>query len=213
MEEMKIGKKKVMLTKKIINSIALLVGLFGVCLTFIFGFILYGVIDGGEKVTLTQMDHLIVSIQEMEQSIGNIKDETANTEVTLTEFAEALQGFSESMEGIAEFVEAFEAVSDALGMGVLVGDMSGTSDSLLETADSLSTLSENFEAHGETIGNLGENMDDLKNNMKQQKENLIVGKSTVEQMFGGLKLSILLLVLILLSMFGVLIMVSVARLL
>ena len=194
--------------KKLIYGIALAVGLFGILLTLILGFVVFGILDNVEKVSSIQIDSVILTLGDLEKSMSSVVNEVNNTNNTIVYAKDSISPFSSSLSKLSDSLgsisDSFSVVGITVPFDEVVSDLDDASLNLNE-------LENSFDNHSSTLGDLKNNLNNVKSDISKAKNELSKSKKTIIKIFSDIKLAVVIYIFAQLSLFFVLVLVSIGQ--
>ena len=202
--------------KKPLRALSLVIALGGSFVLMVFTFLIHDALDKTEQSVTKNIEGIQQSLVDVENALTGIENELDSAEKTVGDLDDSLSPLSEGLDSAAD---ALSGISDSLGIlsipGVSVGidtsELDSAADSLKESSSELGST--DFEEHTENILDLKGSISQMKTNIGKQRTELGQTKKAIQEVMGLMKIANVLFFLVVISMFFMLSLNSVAGLL
>lgn len=202
--------------KKPLRALSLVIALGGSLILMIFTFLIHDALDKTEKAITTNIENIQESLVDVEDSLAGVEAELDSANQTITQLEGSLEPLSDGLESAAD---ALSEISGSLSLiNIPTLGISIDTGELDEAADSLSDASANLGAtdlgeHEENLFDLKGSVGRIRDGIASQRLELEETKKTIQDVMGLMKIANVLFFLVVVSMFFMLSLNSVAGLL
>jgi peptidoglycan hydrolase CwlO-like protein len=202
--------------KKPLRILALVIALVGSFILMIFTFLIHDALDKTEQSMIRNVDGIQATLVDVENTLTGVENELDAAENTVGKLDNSLEPLSEGLNSTAD---ALAEVSDSLalvsipgiGINIDTGKLDEAADSLTEASEGLEATG--FDEHKENILDLKGALAQIKDDITAQRIQLGDTKRTIEEVIGLMKIANVLFFLVVVSMFFMLSLNSVAGML
>ncbi len=193
--------------KKPLRALSLVIAIGGSLILLIFTFMINDALDKTQVSVTSTIDGVSESLSDVENVLVYFEEELDTTNRTIDELegsfeplAEGLSSTADALEGMAGTLAAFSL--PGLSLGGAAAELEGAADSLDEAAAGLEQTG--FDEHKANIADLKGIVDDTKEDIASQRKALDDTKKSVEDIFGLMKMANVMFFLVVISMFVIL---------
>ncbi len=202
--------------KKPLRALSLVIALGGSFVLMIFTFLIHDALDKTEQSVTKNIEGIQQSLVDVENALTGIESELDAADKTISDLDDSLSPLADGLESTAD---ALSGISSSLGLlsisglslGIDTGDLDSAADSLKESSTELGST--DFEEHADNILDLKGSISEMKTNIAGQRAELGQTKKTVQEVMGLMKIANVLFFLVVISMFFMLSLNSIAGLL
>ncbi len=202
--------------KKPLRALSLVIALTGSFILMIFTFLIHDALDKTEQSITGNIEGIQQSLVDVEKTLGGIENELDAADKTIGDLDDSLSPLS---DGLSSTADALIGISDSLSIlsipGISIGidtsELDSAADSLKESSSEFDST--NFDEHKKNIFDLKDSISQMKTDIETQRSELGQTKKTVQDVMGLMKIANLLFFLVVISMFFMLSLNSIAGLL
>ncbi|MBU0532480.1 hypothetical protein KKB44_03230 [Candidatus Micrarchaeota archaeon] len=201
--------------KKPLRAASLAIAFIGCFILLVLVFIINDAMDKTKNSLLNNLEEARQNMIEMEETLETLEGGLNSTDTALESLQESIEPLSEGLQSTADALNSTgEILSGIEGLGVDMPEEEymEAAESLKESAQELNETVSAFEEQKTTVNELGEDIGDIKDGVQSQRETLGQTKKSVEDVFELMKLANIFLFFVVVSMFGILILNSIAGL-
>jgi hypothetical protein len=202
--------------KKLLYSSSIVIALGGSLVLLVFTFLINDALDKTRDLTLTNVqgvqNDLIAldgALTDAEAELGVVNTTLTDLQGTLTPLEMGLRKTGDSINGMANAVSQIPLI----GQAVPVADLQNASGSMLNAAAKLNDTAATFEAHKAGMSSLKDKVEEIRQSVSSQEAALGNTYTSIENVFGLIKIANFLFFLVVISMFSMLVINSAAGLL
>jgi hypothetical protein len=190
--------------KRILLGISLLVSLTGSFALLIFTFMINDALDKTESLCLQNIDGVVNDIRGIEGALTSAETEIGGMNATVSELQSSLLPLADGLEMTGNSTASIAAsISSLPGIGANI-PTSGLTDaaaSLEEAGAKLKQSISGMDIHKQGIADLVEGVDSIKDSLKGQEATLAEARSSLEDVFGLVKIGNFLFFIVVLCVF------------
>jgi septal ring factor EnvC (AmiA/AmiB activator) len=202
--------------KKLLYGASILISFVGSLVLLAFTFLINDALDKTRDLTLTSVEGIQGDLAALDNALAGAEQELNVVNDTLS----GLQGaFTPLESGLRKTGDSIESLADAASSIPLIGPTVPTtalkeaSGSMKAAAAELGQTAATFDAHKTTMGELQSKVGEIRQTVSAQRTTLAQTATSIEDVFGLIKLANFLFFLVVISMFSMLVINSAAGLL
>lgn len=201
--------------KRILSGISILVSLIGAFGLLIFAFMINDALDKTESLTLQNIDGLMADLRSMEGALTSAETEISGMNATVSGLQSSLIPLADGLEmtgnSTADIAGAISSLP-GIGASIPTSDLTDAAANLKQAGTKLRQTVSGMDIHKQGIADLVDSVDSIKDSLKDQETTLAETRSSLEDVFGLMKIGNILFFIVVLCVFVAIGMNSVAGL-
>lgn len=201
--------------KTVLYGASIMVSLIGSFGLLIFTFLIYDSLDKTESLALANIDGVQSDLGGVEQSLVSAEAEISSANSTLDDVQSSLVPLSAGLEDTGSSIDSIAAAISGLpvvGSSIPTSGLADASASLKDSGTRLANATSGLEANKATMGGLLAGVETLRASVHDQESTLAQTRSSLEDVFGLMKIASVLFFFVALCVFTTIGMNSVAGL-